>query len=39
MKPGAQVTREVPRSNRGVSAQYSIKNIISKSMGLAHAGL
>jgi hypothetical protein len=35
---GEQLTLEAPRTNRGVSVEYSIRSINSKELGLAHSG-
>ncbi|HTE27208.1 hypothetical protein [Flavitalea sp.] len=39
IKPGNQLTQEVPRTNRGVSVTTNIKVINSRSLGLVHSGI
>jgi hypothetical protein len=39
VKPGKGITQEVPRTNRGVTVNTSIKSINSKTLGLASTGL
>lgn len=36
--PGKQITLDAPKTNRGVSIDYSIRAINSKELGLAHSG-
>jgi hypothetical protein len=39
IKPGSHLTREVPRTNRGVSVTTNIKLINSRSLGLVQSGI
>ena len=39
VSPGEQLTVDVPKSNRGVKVEYSIKKISTKEFELAHTGL
>ena len=39
VKPGKEITQEVPRTNRGVTVNTSIKQINAKTLGVAYSGL
>lgn len=39
VSPGEQLTINIPKSNRGVKIEYSIKKITTKEFELAHAGM
>ena len=39
VSPGEQLTIDVPKSNRGVKVEYSIKKISTKEFELAHTGM
>lgn len=39
VSPGEQITLNVPKSNRGVKINHSIRKINTKEFGLAHAGM